>query len=105
VLLVGRGLAVSELNAAEYAGASCTRKIAIAFAGTPDGDNPHGQFGRYEHVRFKAIAARNAGAKALVVIVGESNFKDDRLAKLHYDSGSGDAGLPVIAISRAMAAR
>jgi len=103
-VLVGYGLTVSELKYDDYAGVDAKGKIALAFAGTPDGDNPHGQFGRYEHVRFKAIAARNAGAKALVIIAGESNFKDDRLSKLHYDSGSGDAGLPVIAVSRQAAA-
>jgi aminopeptidase YwaD len=99
-VLVGYGLTVSELRYDDYADANATGKIAIAFSGTPDGDNPHGQFGRYEDVRWKAIAARNAGAKALVVIVSENYFKDDRLSRLHYDSGSGDAGLPVIAISR-----
>lgn len=99
-VLVGYGLTVGELKYDDYAGAKANGKIAIAFSGTPDGDNPHGLFGRYEDVRWKAIAARNAGAKALVVIAGENNFKDDRLSRLHYDNSGGDAGLPVIAISR-----
>ena len=99
-VLVGYGLTVGELKYDDYAGAKANGKIAIAFSGTPDGDNPHGRFGRYEDVRWKAIAARNAGAKALVVIAGENNFKDDRLSRLHYDNSGGDAGLPVIAISR-----
>jgi Zn-dependent M28 family amino/carboxypeptidase len=73
--------------------------------GTPDGDNPHGQFARYEDVRWKAIAARNAGAKALLVIAREDNLKDERLAQLRYDNSAGDAGLPVIVISRRLAAR
>src|SRR6266498_4761455 len=97
---VGYGITASELNYNDYASVKAEGKIAIALPGTPDGDNPHGQFGRYEDVRWKAIAARNAGAKALVVIASENNFKDDRLSRLHYDSSSGDAGLPVIAISR-----
>ena len=99
-VLVGYGLTVSELKYDDYANADVAGKIAIAFSGTPDGDNPHGQFGRYEDVRWKAIAARNAGAKALIVIVSESNFKDDRLARLRYDNSAGDAGIPVAAISR-----
>ena len=99
-VLVGYGLTVGELKYDDYAGAKANGKIAIAFSGTPDGDNPHGLFGRYEDVRWKAIAARNAGAKALVVIAGENNFKDDRLSRLHYDNSGGDAGLPVVAISR-----
>lgn len=99
-VLVGYGLTVSELKHDDYAGANASGRIAIAFAGTPDGDNPHGQFTRYEDVRWKAVAARNAGATALIVIASESNFKDDRLARLRYDNSGGDAGLPVVAVSR-----
>ncbi len=99
-VFVGYGLTVSELKHDDYAGANATGRVAIAFAGTPDGDNPHGQFARYDDVRWKAIAARNAGAKALVVIANETNFKDDRLSRLRYDNSGGDAGLPVVAISR-----
>jgi hypothetical protein len=69
------------------------------------GENPHGQFARFEGVRWKAVAARNAGAKALIVIAREENFKDERLAKLTYDNSGGEAGLPVIVISRQIADR
>jgi hypothetical protein len=102
---VGYGLTVSELKHDDYAGANAAGRIAIAFAGTPDGDNPHGQFARYEDVRWKAIAARNAGAKALIVIANETNFKEDRLSRLRYDNSGGDAGLPVVAVSRQAAER
>ena len=104
-VFVGYGLTVSELKHDDYAGANAAGRIAIAFAGTPDGDNPHGQFARYDDVRWKAIAARNAGAKALVVIANETNFKDDRLSRLRYDNSGGDAGLPVVAVSRQAAER
>jgi aminopeptidase YwaD len=99
-VLVGYGLTVSELKYDDYAGANASGKVAIAFSGTPDGNNPHGQFSRYEDIRWKAIAARNAGAKALIVIAAETNFKDDRLSRFSYDNSAGDAGLPVVAISR-----
>jgi peptidase M28-like protein/PDZ domain-containing protein len=104
-VFVGYGLTVSELKHDDYAGANAAGRIAIAFAGTPDGDNPHGQFARYEDVRWKAIAARNAGAKALIVIANETNFKDDRLSRLRYDNSGGDAGFPVVAVSRPTAER
>lgn len=105
VVFVGYGIAASELNHNDYANANATGKIAIALQGTPDGANPHGQFIRYENVRWKAVAAKNAGAKGLIVIAREADFKDDRLAKLAYDNMEGDAGLPVIVISRAAADR
>ncbi|HKR01988.1 MAG TPA: M20/M25/M40 family metallo-hydrolase, partial [Pyrinomonadaceae bacterium] len=37
---------------------------------------------------------------ALVIISTEENFKDEKLARLSYDNAAGDAGLPVVVISR-----
>jgi Zn-dependent M28 family amino/carboxypeptidase len=99
-VFVGFGITAAELNYDDYKGTITNGKVAIALEGTPDGDNPHGQFGRYEDPRWKAIAARTAGAKALLLIAKEDNFKDDRLARLQYDNTSGDSGLPVAVISR-----
>ncbi len=104
-VFVGYGITAADLKYDDYANANAIGKIAVAFSGTPDGDNPHGQFARYEDVRWKAIAARSVGARALVVIARDENFKEDRLARLRYDNSAGDAGLPVITISRAAAAR
>ncbi len=104
-VFVGYGITASELNHDDYASGIAKGRIAIALQGTPDGENPHGQFARFEGVRWKAVAARNAGAKALIVIAREENFKDERLAKLTYDNSGGEAGLPVIVISRQVASR
>src|SRR5882724_6912794 len=103
-VFVGYGITAAELNYNDYGG-DISGKVAVALSGGRDGDNPHGQFARYEDVRWKAIAARTAGAKALVVIAREENFKDDRLFRLRYDNSSGDAGLPVIGISSQTAQR
>jgi hypothetical protein len=98
---VGYGITASELKYDDYLSANAGGKIAIALAGTPDGENPHGQFARYdEGLRWKAIAARNAGAKALIVVSREDVFRDDRLTHLRYDNSGGDAGLPVVVLSR-----
>ncbi len=101
---VGYGITDAELKYDDYPSA-VKGKIAIAFSGTPDGDNPHGKFARYEDVRWKAIAARNAGAKALLVITQENNLQDDRLSRLRYDNSAGDSGIPVTVISRQLAIR
>ncbi len=102
---VGYGITAAEQKYDNYGGRSLKGAIAIALSGTPDGDNPHGQFARYEDIRWKAIAARNAGASALLVIAREDDLKQDRLAQLRYDNSAGDAGLPVAVISRLAAAR
>jgi aminopeptidase YwaD len=105
VVFVGYGITDAGQNYDDYKGAGVKDKIALAFSGTPDGDNPHGRFTRSGELRFKAAAARAAGAKALVVIASEENFKDDKLARLKYDNAGGDAGLPVVAVSRQAAAK
>ena len=101
LVFVGYGITATEFNHNDYANGNAAGNIAVALQGTPDGANPHGQFARFEGVRWKAVAAKNAGAKALVVIANEANFKDDRLTRLAYDNTGGDAGLPVIVLSRA----
>lgn len=102
---VGYGITAAEQKYDSYAGRTMKNTVAIALAGTPDGDNPHSQFARYEQIQWKAIAARNAGASALLIIAQEENFKEDRLARLRYDNSAGDAGLPVAVISRQFAAQ
>jgi len=105
VVFVGYGIKAGELNHDDYAGGDVTNRVAAAFAGTPDGDNPHGKFALYGDLRLKAAAARGAGAKAFVIIATEDIFKEDKLARLAYDNAGGDAGLPVIVVSRQFAAQ
>jgi aminopeptidase YwaD len=105
VTVVGFGITASELKYDDYAGAKVNGGIAIALSGSPDGDNPHGEFARYEDARWKAIAARNAGAVALLIVAREPNFKEDWLSRLRYDNSAGQVGLPVAVISRETAER
>ncbi|HLL72549.1 MAG TPA: M20/M25/M40 family metallo-hydrolase, partial [Pyrinomonadaceae bacterium] len=108
VTYVGYGIKAAELGHDDYAGVDLGGRIALAFAGTPDGDNnPHGSFARFADPRFKAAAAREQGARALILIAREENFKDERLARLRVDESmaAGDAGIPVVVISRQAARR
>src|SRR5947209_15816784 len=105
VVFVGYGIADAGQNYDDYKSADVKDKVALALSGTPDGDNPHGRFTRAGELRFKAAAARATGARALVVIAGEDNFKDDKLTALKYDNAGGDAGLPVVVVSRQAAAK
>ena len=45
-IFVGYGITSNELNYDDYAHGKASGKIAIAFAGTPDGAEPHGRFAR-----------------------------------------------------------
>ena len=104
IVFAGYGISSAELKYNDYGVSNAKDRVAIVFAGTPDGENPHGQFIQAGQIRFKAAAARAAGARALIIITDEENLKEDRLTHLSYDN-AGEAGIPVIVISRNLAAR
>lgn len=103
-VFAGYGISSAELKYDDYANGIANGRVAVVFAGTPDGDNPHGQFAQAGQIRFKVAAARAAGARALVIIATEEKFKDDRMTRLSYDN-SGEAGIPVVVVSRKLAER
>jgi aminopeptidase YwaD len=103
LVFAGYGISSAELKYDDYAVSNTKDRVAIVFAGTPDGDNPHGQFVQAGQIRFKAAAARAAGARALLIIANEEKLSDDRLSRLSYDN-AGEAGLPIAVISRRLAA-
>jgi len=104
MVFCGYGISSAELKYNDYSASNAKDRVVVVFAGTPDGDNPHGQFTQAGQIRFKAAAARAAGARALLIIANEEKLKDDRLARLSYDN-AGEAGIPVIVISRKLAAK
>src|SRR5215813_123703 len=105
LVFAGHGITAADLKHDDYASLDAKGKVAVVFTGAPDGDNPHGQFGRYVDARLKAVAAKDHGAVALVVIAGDEKFGNDRLSKLSYDQTAGEAGIPVAAVSRQTAAK
>jgi aminopeptidase YwaD len=104
MVFAGYGISSAELKYDDYAVSNVRDRVAIVFEGTPDGDNPHGQFVSAGQIRFKVAAARAAGARALLIIASEEKLKDDRLSRLSYDN-AGEAGIPVVVISRKLAAK
>lgn len=104
IVFAGYGISSADLKYDDYAVSRVKDRIAVICAGTPDGDNPHGQFARAGEIRFKAAAARAAGARALLIITSEDKLSDDRLSHLAYDN-AGEAGIPIAVISRQMASR
>ena len=105
LVFAGHGITAAELKHDDYANVDAKGKVAVVLAASPDGDNPHGQFGRYADARLKAIAAKDHGAAALVVIASDEKFGNERLAKLSYDQTAGEASIPVAVISRQTAAK
>lgn len=104
MVFAGYGISAAELKYNDYAVSNVKDRVAIVLNGLPDGDNPHSQFAQAGQLRFKAAAARAAGARALLIVSTEDNLQADRLTRLSYDN-AGEAGIPVLVISMKLAAR
>jgi hypothetical protein len=103
VVFAGYGITAAEAKYDDYSGLDVRGKIALVFDGTPDSDNPHGAFGRFD-VRTKALIARDKGAAGLLLISREAKFDDDKLTQMRYDQTLGEAAVPTFIVSRDAAA-
>ncbi len=99
IVFAGYGISASELRYDDYAGLDVKDKIVLIFDSTPDAGNPHSEFGRY-NIHIKASIAKEKGARAIVLIAVDSDFKNDRLSRLTYDRTLGETALPVVGIMR-----
>ncbi|HJN90786.1 MAG TPA: M20/M25/M40 family metallo-hydrolase [Verrucomicrobiota bacterium] len=57
------------------------------------------ELNRYAGLRYKALIARNNGAKALLVVTGPNSPNPGALAKLSFDTSMAGAGIPVLSVS------
>lgn len=99
VVFAGFGIVSTDPKFDDYAGLDVKGKVVLVFDGYPDNDNPHSLFGRFD-ARTKALIAKDKGAVGMLLISRETNYQDDRLAKLGYDQSLGEAAIPTFVVSR-----
>ena len=104
LVFAGYGIVANEAQHDDYAALDAKDKIVLVFDSAPDAGNPHSPFSRF-NLHAKAKIAQEKGAKALLLIAGENNFKDDKRAQLKYDQTMGETAIPVAVISRSHAAQ
>ena len=87
----------------DYRNENCKGKWVMILRGSPDDNNPHGQFYEHSSLRKKSIVAKDNEA-AGVIFISSSNFdQEDKLIKLSYDQSQNDIGIPIIHIRRNIA--
>src|SRR5687768_11099339 len=103
MVFAGFGVVAPEANYDDYGGFNVKDKIVLIFDSTPDAGNPHSAFARF-NIHTKANIAKDKGAKAIILIAADNDFKNDRLSRLTYDRTLGETALPVVGIIREHAA-
>ena len=108
VVFVGYGLSVpGELGEGydTYTGLDVKDKIVLALRYVPEGVAPkrRQQLNRYAGLRYKAMQARERGAKAFLVVAGPNSPNAGKLIPLDFDSSLADSGIVAGSISDTVA--
>lgn len=103
IVFAGFGISATELGHDDYANLDVKNKTIVVFAGTPDGGNPRSPFARF-NIHAKAKIAQEKGVRAILIIAGENDLKNEKSAQLNFDQTLGETSIPTIIISRKTAA-
>jgi Zn-dependent M28 family amino/carboxypeptidase len=109
VVFAGYGIVVPEtqnFGYDSYATLDVTDKIVVVLRYFPEDADQQtkGILARYSDLRFKAMAARQRGAKALVVITGPRSPNAGLTVPMSYDTALAGSGIPAASVSGAVAA-
>lgn len=102
LVFAGYGIATVDKKYDDYSGLDVRGKVVIIFDGTPEGGLRE-QFGGF-NLHAKANLAKERGARAVIVIAKADDFKADPLSRLSYEPTMGETSIPVVALSREIAA-
>ncbi|MDE0313521.1 MAG: M28 family peptidase [Candidatus Poribacteria bacterium] len=108
VVFVGYGLVVpGEANEGynSYAGIDVKDKIVVALRYVPEGVKAERrqQLIRHAGIRYKAVQARENGAKAFLTVAGPNSPNAGKIIPLTFDSGSADSGIVAGSITHTVA--
>ena len=105
VVFAGYGLVVPEaqnFGYDSYATLDVTDKIVVVLRYFPEDADPktRGILARYAGLRYKALAARQRGAKALLVVTGPRSPNAGETIPMTFDTALAGSGLPAASIGR-----
>lgn len=108
VVFVGYGLIVPDEDGGgynSYSGVDVKDKIVIALRYVPEGvsSERRQQLIRYAGIRYKAVQARDNGAKAFLTVAGPNSSNAGKIIPLNFDSGSADSGIIAASITDTVA--
>jgi hypothetical protein len=99
VVFAGYGISSPDLKYDDYAGLDVRNKVVLIFDGNPDEGNPHSGFVRFNR-HVKTSIANEKGARAILIIATDPDFKNDPLSRMSYDQTYGTFALPAAGVDR-----
>lgn len=105
LVFAGYGVSSTDPVYDDYAGLDVSGKVVMIMRYSLDGTDLNGPFAAYTPLRKKVLHARENGAAAVLIVTGPADETDDQLMDLRYDRIGGNAGLPVVHLTRQAADR
>ena len=106
VVFAGYGLAVPGAGGYDsYAGLDVTDKIVLVLRYVPEGvaAERRAELNRYAGLRYKAMIARDRGAKAILVVAGPNSPNAGKLIPMTFDNSLAGSGIVAASVSSAVA--
>ncbi len=103
LVFVGYGIAAPEAGYDDYQGVEVRDKVVLMLRFSPAGDDPNSPFAAYLPLRRKVSEAVARGAVAVLIASGPASKESGAPVKVPFDYSFGDAGVPVLAVSTAVA--
>lgn len=110
VVFAGYGLVTPEIEGGaydSYVGLDVKDKIVLALRYSPEDVDPDRRalLARHSGLRYKALAARERGAKALLILTGPRSANAGELVPMSFDAALGGSGILAASISGSVAER
>jgi len=109
VVFAGYGIVVPEaqnFGYDSYATLDVKDKVVVVLRYFPEDADPQTRaiLARYSDLRYKAMAARQRGAKALIVVTGPRSPNAGQTVPMSFDTALAGSGIPAASVSGAVAA-
>jgi len=110
VVFAGYGLVTPQIDGGaydSYAGLDVKGKIVLALRYSPEDVDPDRRalLARHSGLRYKALAARERGATALLVVTGPRSANAGEIVPMSFDSALGGSGILAASIAGPIADR
>jgi hypothetical protein len=103
LVFAGYGISAPQLNYDDYIGIDIKDKIVLVLRYAPEGYDTKGPFYSYASLHYKAINAREKGAKGIIFTTPFSQEEEKDLGGLRSDLSFADSGIHAVVLKREVA--
>lgn len=100
LVFAGYGISAPELEYDDYIGLDVKDKVVMVLRYTPEEYDPKSAFYNYAALRYKAMNAREKGAKAIVFVTPYYAQEEENLKTIGLDHSYSDSGIKSLVLRR-----